>query len=172
MTLVTEGFEITITAIDNGGNSSTLTYVCDPDVVTDYAGAVTARTEIVADFEGVSDLEIVGTSLKEVQYEDAIVYPASLVEAENKASLTCQVFGKNKKANLKIPAPKPTLFVGDEGPAANQVDVKDPALVLYVANFGQTAGKFTISDGEKIDDTVNTSGVIKGKRISAKNNNG
>lgn len=171
MTLVTEGFEITITAIDNGGNTVVKTYICDPANVPDYATAQTARTSIVGAFEGVSDMEVTGTSLKEIQYEDAIVYPPSLVEAENKASLTLQVLGQNKKANAQIPAPKPTLFNGTVGPSANQINVTEPLLVTYIGNFG-ASGFFTISDGEKIDTAVNSSGIVKGKRISAKNNNG
>lgn len=171
MALVTEGYEVQITAIDNGGNRVVKTYQCDPVTVPDFATAQTARLSIRSAFEGVSDMEVVGTRLTEVQYENAIVYPASLVEAENKASLTCQILGQNKKANLKIPAPKSTLFNGDEGEAANVINVKEPLLITYVGNFGAT-GYFLVSDGEKIDVAVNTSGIVKGKRISAKNNNG
>lgn len=171
MALVTEGFEVQVTLIDNGGNRVVKTYQCDPATVPDFATAQTARLSIRGALEGVSDMEVVGTRLTEIQYEDAIVYPASLVEAENKASLTCQILGQNKKANLKIPAPKATLFNGTSGEAANQIDVGDALLVTYVGNFG-SAGYFLVSDGEKIDIAVNGSGIIKGKRISAKNNNG
>jgi hypothetical protein len=171
MALVTEGFIVTVTLMDNGGNTSTLTFVCDPLTVTDFATAQTARLSIRSALEGVTDAEVIGTTLKEVQYEDDIQYPASGIENENKASITLQIFGKNKKANIKIPAPKPTLFVGASGDAANQIDVTDPLLTTYVGNF-LTAGYFTISDGEKIAPTPNGNGIVVGKRITAKNNNG
>lgn len=171
MSLVTEGFEITVTVADNGNNRGTLTFVCDPATVPDFATAQTARTSIVSALDTITQAVIVGTTLKEVQYEDTIVYPASLVELENKASITFQILGQNNTGNLKIPAPIPTLFNGTAGKAANQVDVTNAALTTYVGNFF-TAGYFTIARGQKIAQNPNTNGVIVGKRISAKNNNG
>lgn len=171
MALVTEGFEIMITVADNGNNRGTYTFICDPANVPDFATAQTARTSIRTAFDALTQAVIVGTRLTEVQYEDAIVYPASLVELENKASITYQILGQNKKGNLKIPAPIPTLFIGSAGNAANQVNVVEPLLTTYVGNFF-SAGYFTISDGEKIAQDPNGNGVIVGKRISAKNNNG
>ena len=171
MALVTEGFEVTVTVADNGNNRSTLTFVCDPANVPDFATAQTARLSIVTALDTLTQSIIVGTTLKEIQYEDAIVYPPALVENENKASITYQILGQNKNGNLKIPAPIPTLFVGTAGDAANVVDVVNAALTTYVGNFF-AAGYFTISDGEKIAQDPNGNGVIKGKRISAKNNNG
>jgi len=171
MALVTEGFEVMITVADNGDNRSTLTYVCDPVTVIDFATAQTARLSIVGALDTLTQSVIVGTRLTEVQYEDAIVLPASLVENENKASITYQIAGQNKKGNLKIPAPIPTLFVGTSGSSANQVNTQNAALTTYMGNF-QAAGYFTISDGEKVSADPAPNGVIVGKRISAKNNNG
>jgi hypothetical protein len=171
MALVTEGFEVTVTVADNGANRGTYTFICDPANVPDFATAQTARTSIVGALDTLTQCVIVGTSLKEVQYEDTIVYPASGVELEDKASITYQILGKNKKGNLKIPSPIATLFNGTAGAAANQVDVTNAALTTYMGNFF-SAGYFTISDGEKVSQTPNTNGVIAGKRISAKNNNG
>lgn len=171
MTLVTEGFEVQISVVDNGNNRGTYTFICDPANVPDFATAQTARTSIRSAFDALTQAVVVGTRLTEVQYEDAIVYPTSLVELENKASITYQILGKNKKGNLKIPAPIPALFQGDAGDAANQVDVTAPLLTTYMGNFF-TAGYFTISDGEKVAQSPNSNGVLKGKRISAKNNNG
>ncbi len=171
MALVLEGFEVTISVVDNGGNKGTYTFVCDPATVPDFETAQTARTAIVTAFGTVTQCAIVGTSLKEIQYEDSIVYPPTGVELEDKASITYQILGKNKKGNFKIPSPIPSIFVGSAGEAANQVDVKNPALTTYAGNFGDT-GYFVISDGEKISDNPNGNGLIVGKRISAKNNNG
>lgn len=171
MAFVTEGWELSITLADNGDNRSTLLYQMDPANVTVYADAQTARTAMLAALAGVSDSEITGSRLSEVQYEDAIVLPGALVENENKASITYQILGKNKKGNLKIPAVKATLFNGAAGAAANQIDVTDALLTTYMGMF-QAAGYFLISDGEKVAAQPNTNGVIVGKRISAKNNNG
>lgn len=171
MALVTEGFEVTITVADNGANSGTYTFVCDPATVPDYATAQTARTSIRSAFDALTQCVVVGTSLKEIEYEDAIVYPSSGVELEDKASITYQILGQNKKGNLKVPSPIPALFNGDAGASANQVNVGAPLLTAYMGNFF-TAGYFTISDGEKVAQDPNSNGVIVGKRISAKNNNG
>jgi len=172
MALITEGFEIVLTAIDNGGNTVKKTYVCNPALVTNITEAQTARLALVTQFEANSQLEITGTRLTETQFEDAIVYPPSNVEAEDKASITTQIAGKNKKANVKIPAPNPAIFVGLSGSAANQINVQDAVLQGYLAMYDGTTGYFTLSDGETIDTTINGTGAVVGKRVSAKNNNG
>ena len=171
MAVVSEGFEITLTVADTGDNRSTLTYPCDPAVVVDYAEAVLAKTALIAAYEGVSDAEIVGATIKEVYYENAIVLPAS-AQVEMKASITLQIFGQNKKANIKIPAPKATLFNGASGAAFNQIDVTDPALIIYVGKYWTGTGLFYISDGEKVATASPANGIVVGKRINAKNNNG
>lgn len=171
MALVTEGFEVSVTLADNGGNRSTLRYVCDPANVTDFATAQTARLSIVTALGNISESTIVGTALVETQYEDAIVYPPANVENENKASITYQILGKNKKGNLKIPAPEPAIFVGSSEASANQVNTQNALVTAYMGNF-QAAGYFLVSDGEKVAANPAPNGVIVGKRISAKNNNG
>ena len=172
MVLITEGFEVTCTVQDNGKGKSTLSYPLDPANVADFAAAQTARTAIVAALNGVTQGSIVGTTLKETQYENAIVFPASNVEIENKASITVQIRGKNKKANIRIPAVDPALFNGMSGAAADQIDVNNAALGAYVALYYPTAPVF-ISDGEHVDNQEpNNNGIVVGKRISAKNNNG
>jgi hypothetical protein len=160
-----------VTVADNGNNRSTLTFICDPANVPDFATAQTARLSIIGALNGVTQSVIVGTSLKETQYEDAIVYPASGVENEDKASITYQILGQNKTGNLKIPAPDPTLFVSLTGNAANIIDNQDALLTTYLGNF-QASGYFTISDGEKVAANPAPNGILRGKRTSAKNNNG
>lgn len=172
MALVVEGFEILLTAVDNGGNIVRKTYVCNPALVTNITEAQTARTALITQFNANSQLVITGTRLTEVQFEDSIVYPASNVEAEDKASITTQILGKNKKANIKIPAPNPAIFVGTSGSAANQINVQDAVLQGYLGMYDGATGYFTLSDGEVIDTTINGTGAVVGKRVSAKNNNG
>lgn len=167
MALVVEGFEITLTAADQGDNRVTKTYVCDPSVVTDLTLAETARAALAAAWVNVSEAVIVGMTIKQIFFEDAITLPTGNVENENKASITSQILGKNKKANIKIPAPVIGLFNGATGAAANQVDVTDAALLVYLTQFTDT-NPFLISDGEKLAQAQ----PLVGKRISAKNNNG
>jgi len=165
MAIVTQGFELSITVADNGANLSTLSWQANPAVVTDFATAQAQRDLLVADLVAITDSIVVSTRLTEVEYENAIVYPAAGVENENKASVTYLIDGTNKKGNIKIPAPKQTIFVNATGPSANIVDVADGLLVAYTDNFRDTGG-WLVSDGESLIT------VLKGKRISAKNNNG
>lgn len=170
MALVSTGFEITASLTDNGGNVSTLTYICDPAVVTDYTEALTARALLATNLNSVTDSTIGKMTIKEVFEEDAFVYPPALVENENKASITVALVGKAQKGNIQIPAPIDGMFIGTAGPTHNVVNTGNASLATYVSMFHPT-GPFFISDGDKIATTPNN-GMLKGKRISAKNNNG
>ena len=172
MAFITQGFEVTLTIIDNGKGSSTLTYVCDPAVVTTFAEAQAARDAAVSALSDVTQGVISGTSVKELQFEDAIVFPASNIEIENKASISVALFASNKKGNIQLPTASPSIFVGVSGASADQVDVLDPFLETYVDQYRNTTGVFFISKNEKVADSPNGNGIIVGKRISAKNNNG
>lgn len=167
MAIVSDGFEITLSAQDQGGNTVIKTYETDPAVVTDLATAELARAGLEAIWVTVSELVISGMSIKEKFTNDALVLPTGNVEAENKASITGQLAGTSDKANIKIPAPVIGLFNGATGPAANQIDVNDSALLTYTGQYivGQP---FMLSDGQKLASAV----ALVGKRISAKNNNG
>ena len=165
MAIVTKGFEVSISVADNGANVSTLTWEANTAVVTDFATAQAQRDLLVTDLDAVTNSIIVGTRLTEVQFEDSIAYPAAGVENEDKASVTYLIDGTNDKGNLKVPAPVIGIFVNPTGPSANVVDVADPLLVAYTDNFRVTGGWY-ISDGQSLIT------VLKGKRISAKNNNG
>lgn len=165
MAIQTAGFELSISVADNGANVSTLSWQANTAVVIDFDTAQAQRDLLVADLIAITDSVFVGSRLTEVQYEDTIVYPADGVENENKASITYLIDGTNKKGNIKIPAPKIAIFTAPTGPSANIVDILDGLVVGYMANFESTGGWF-VSDGESVGTT------LKGKRISAKNNNG
>ncbi|MCG8434555.1 MAG: hypothetical protein MJA83_11035 [Gammaproteobacteria bacterium] len=172
MALITEGFEVTITLIDNGKGVSTLTYVCDPAVVTTFAEAQTARDNAVSALADVTQGTIVRTSVKEKQFEDNIVYPGSNVEIENKGSVTVQLYQSPDKGNFTLPTISPAMFVGTSGQAADQIDVTNPFMTAYADLFRHTTGEFFIEKNQKIADSPNGNGIVVGKRISAKNNNG
>lgn len=172
MALVTKGFEITATIQDNGKGKSTLTFVCDPAVVTDFATAQTTRNTLMANLSNVIQGVITGNSIKEIQFEDNIVYPVSNIEIENKASISLALQSTNDKGNLQIPTVSPAIFNGLSGDSADQIDVTDPFLVAYVDMFRHTTGPFFIRRTNKVADSPNGNGIIVGKRISAQNNNG
>lgn len=165
MAIVTQGFELSITLDDNGANSTTLSWQANSAVVTDFASAQTQRDALVTDLDAISNSVIVGTRLTEVQYNDSVAYPVAGVENEDKASITYLIQDTNKKGNLKIPAPVIGIFVNPTGPSANVVDVADALVIAYTDNF-RTTGGWLVSDGESLQT------VLKGKRVSAKNNNG
>jgi hypothetical protein len=165
MAIVTAGFEVSISVADNGANVSTLSWEANTAVVTDFLTAQAQRDNLVADLQAVTDSIVVATRLSEVQYEDSIAYPVAGVENENKASITYLIDGTNDKGNIKIPAPVIDIFVAATGPSANVVDIADPLVVAYTDNFRVTGGWF-VSDGQSLIT------VLKGKRVSAKNNNG
>ena len=168
MALVSNGFWLTITIADNGDNRGTLEFQGDPAVLVDFATALTQSAALIEDLQNLIQGTIVGYSVQERFFEDALVLPASNVELENKASITYAIAGTNKKGNLKLPTPTPVagvVFQAASGAAANQVAVTSTFLSDYFDNF-RAGGGFLISDGEKAGD------ILVGKRISAKNNNG
>lgn len=169
MAIVVEGFVITMTVADNGNNRSTLQFECDPAVVTDLTTAETARLALESAYGDIGGSTIVAMAIRQNHFNNAIVLPAEGVQNEDKASISLQIAGENKVANLKIPAPLIGIFVSATWAQANVVDTDDVDLVTYCDQFA-VAGPFMISDGQK--SVVSSVGIISGKRISAKNNNG
>jgi len=172
MALLVQGFEVTLTVQDNGKGKSTLKYLCDPALVVTFADAQAARDSAVSALNDIIQGVITGTSVKEIQYEDAIVYPVSNIEIENKGSVTLALFASNRKGNLQIPTVSPAIFNGTSGSSADQIDVEDSFLVTYVDLFRNTTGVFFISRNQKVANSPNNNGIVVGKRISAQNNNG
>ena len=163
MALTTNGWWLTSTLVDNGGNVTTKRYDLR---ASDATTAATDVAAIIAAPNAITDSVMSGYRYGEEFIEDSFAYPAAGVENENKASITCLLTtGGAKKANLKIPAPVIGIFVDTTGPSANVVDVTNAALLTYAALF-ESGGEAYISDGEDLDS------LISGKRISAKSNNG
>lgn len=168
MALISDGFWLTFTVADNGDNRGTLEFQGDPAVLVDFATALLESIAMIADFQAISEGTITGYAVSERFFEDTLVLPASNVELENKASITYQIAGTNKKGNIKVPTPEPAtgvVFVSNIGASANQVNTGSTLLSAYFDNF-RAGGGFLISDGEKAGT------ILVGKRISAKNNNG
>lgn len=161
MALVSEGFWMRVTVVDNGNNKTIKTYQLR---AADFATATTDSTTILNALNAVTDSTISGFSIAQRFFEDTFAFPASGVQNEDKASISC-VITNSKSANLKIPAPIPAMFQDTTGGAANVVDVTNGDLIAYT-NIFKAAGQSYISDG---DDLLL---VSSGKRISAKSNFG
>lgn len=163
MGLVSNGWWLRCSLVDNGANVTTKRYEL---TAADAATAATDVAAIIAALNAVTDAVMVSYSYGEEFVEESVSYPAAGIENENKASITCLLdTGGGKKANFKIPAPVIGLFVASTGSSANIVDIEDADLVTYAALF-EAGNEAFISDGETLDV------MLKGKRISARNRRG
>lgn len=79
---------------------------------------------------------------------------------DDKAIVSINLETLGKRANLYIPAPASTIFVGDGayGPESETVDPADSALLAYLALYKATGGTLLLSDGEKASDTLGPKG--------------
>lgn len=163
MALVTLGWRLVVTLIDNGANVSTLTFIMRESL---FATVQTDVATVLAALGAVTNSVISDYAVKEVFSENAFAYPAAGIENEDKASITVLLAGAgSKKANIKIPAPVIGLFTAPSGGGANVVDLSDADLITYTDIF-RSGAECTISDGEDL------SLLVSGKRISAKSNSG
>lgn len=145
MAFVSAGLALSVTLQDNGGNLTSVEYALTS---ADYATAETDSDTILAALAAVSDGVITAYSIRETYENDAVSFPASGVQAEVSASLTTYISGAgSKKANIRIPMPKPAMFVALSGDGANNVDLTDGAIIAYHGLFTAT-GEATVSDGE------------------------
>lgn len=160
-------FGMSVTFIDSGSNTAPREYMMD-DTVTTFAEAETAATAAIPQIQATSDAPIVEYRIFQKYAEGALVLPAA-IQIENTMSLTYQLIGAgNKKANLNVPAPKIAMFVAPTGPQSNIVNtntVTNTVLETFTTLF-KSAGKFTLSDGEK------TSRILSGKRVHKKSSKG
>jgi hypothetical protein len=165
MSLVADGYDITVSLMDNGGNVTQKAYVSR---ATTDAEATTAAGALLTALGGVTDCAIRDYSINKRFIEDTLVYPASGVQIENQAEITVALTSSpNKSATLNIPAPKIGIFAGTAGAAANNVDLLDTALNVYFDLFEDSAATgFAISDGETM------ANAIIGKRIHRKSRKG
>lgn len=165
MAFLAADFGMVVTFLDGGSNTTTREYMMDPDIVT-YEDAAAAALDMLPDIEAITDAEISSYRVFQAFNEGTLVIPAATVQIENCASLTVLLTAAgNKKANINVPAPKISIFVGATGPQSNIVDMSDTIVTNFLDNF-VIAGNFTISDGEEVARGLN------GKRIHKKSNKG
>jgi len=168
MALVSAGFELSVSAVDNGGGVVTKIFQL---VAATAAAAATDALALIGDYNGVTDLVISGYSIKEMFVEDALVLPTSLnAQKENVARLSLQLASNpTKKVTYEIPAPIEAMFVGAAGSGENYnvVNTSYALLTTFTENFEAVGGTATISDGEFLAATNN---VVKGRRVHKKTN--
>lgn len=166
MALVSQGFKVRYNWIDNGAGITSRTYDFVA-TIADIAAAETAAASAVGTLDAVTDAVLHSYQVSEVFIEDTLALPASGVENENQAYFVAKIDGSpNESANFSVPAADPDIFTALSGPGANTVDMSDAAVIAFVALF-DTAGPFTLSDGESINVAT-----AQGKRRHVKNSNG
>lgn len=163
MALVSAGWRLFVTLVDNGNNETTKTY----DLTSaDAAAAATDVATIIAALNAVTDATIRSRGAYELFVEDAFAFPGEGVQIENMALLNFTLEDHPEKtATHTIPAPNIGIFVASSGEGANTVDTGDAALITYRDLF-RTGGEATISDGEVADT------LVGGRRIHRKSRRG
>ena len=172
MALVNDGFFLYVTLIDNGANTSTLSYeLTSADMTEAEADAAT----ILAALAPLTLAAVKGYSISRRFVEDSLALPAQGIQVEQRAVVTAQLASSPlKRSQFVIPAPAGGIFVAAEGEGENTVDITDTQLRAYAALFGTGTGAVaTISDGESIASEVGTtSGMIRGVRTHRRSSRG
>ena len=157
MALVSNGFELGVTLLDNSGNDTTLSIAMRETV---YATVVTDVATVLTALAAVSGGEVASYRITQVFMEDALSLPTVGFQAEVSASLTTFIEDAGtKKGNFRIPMPLPVVFVATIGAGANVVNTALQAVLDYHALF-TTAGVANISDGEI------AGGLLAGVRVT------
>lgn len=126
-----------------------------------HADAVTAVLAFIPDLLGVSAGVVKSYSITSTAVEDTLVPPTSADAGYGeKAVLTGNIEGNPLKPwSLFIPMPKEAIFLDTDGPLMDVIDLNDPLVTAYLANFTNVGDVATISDGEFIDQ------VLAGRRV-------
>lgn len=162
MALVSNGYKLSVTLVDNGANRSTLSYRL---VAADEAAATAATATIIGHLQTLSVASIQSYTLGLTFVEDALTLPGLGVHVEDQALVVLQLNGDpTKRTTIRIPAPTAAMFVGASGPSADEVDVTHVPLQDYAGIYNVTGGIASISDGEFTVDNPRA-GVVSGKRI-------
>lgn len=163
MALVTAGFELSVTVVDQGNTPSVLTYDLRG---ADAATAATQTATVLAALDPRTKSAIAGYRLTEVFVEDALTLPTDGANNAEKASVSVLLSGAGKKlANVKIPAPADSLFAAATGRGYNTV--LESAITPYLDLYKVTGGVANLSDGEQASDTNTFDG---GSRTSTTRN--
>jgi len=161
MALVSDGFWLTVSLVDYGGNETSKRWKM---TAADYATAITDVAIIMPALINVTDAVISGYGVAERYVENALSLPATVNPVSVVASCTAYIDDAGqKKANFQIPSPKIGIFTAAIGDGADIVDGTDSAFLAYKALF-DTGEQLLISDGETLG------GFLRGERVTLKRN--
>lgn len=161
MALVSDGFHLSVSLVDYGGNQTNKRWKM---TAATYAAAVTDAAIVLAALNAVTDAVISAYAIAEDFVEDALSLPATINPVSVVASNTAYIDDAGqKKANFQIPSPNIGIFVGAIGDGADIVDGTDVAFLAYKALF-DTGAQLLISDGESLG------GFLRGVRVTLKRN--
>lgn len=161
MSLTSIGFQITVTLVDRGGDTSTLRFKTGANVAT-FADLLTAKTNLVAALADVTSAKIATVNCSEL-FEDSAIDIGDAGDVSELAIVSARLDTTPIKfSTIKIPAPASALFVEQSGPLFNQVDPASEDLVTYLSLYEST-GPLTTSDGERLAD-AGTPANLKGWR--------
>lgn len=126
-----------------------------------YVDAVTDTLAFITDLQGVSAGTVKSYNITGTAVEDALVPPTSADAGYGeKALLSGNMDGNPLKSwTLYIPMPKIEIFLDTDGPLMDQIDITDPLVTAYVANFTSIGSVASISDGEFVDQ------ILAGRRV-------
>lgn len=168
MALVSDGYELHVTLMDSGLNTSKLSYQLDS---IDAAAAATDSAAVLTALQAVTQAEVKGYSIAERFIEDNLVIPTQNIHVENIAAVVAQLSSSPlKNVTVKIPAPSPSIFISNNGAGSNTIDTLDTDLQAYIDLWRETGGVASISDGEYIEDGL--SAILRGKRIHRQSSRG
>jgi hypothetical protein len=157
MALVSAGWSLSVTLLDNSGNDTTVNYQLRAASAT---LATTAAGVILTALGAVTGGAIGSYRLTETFVENSISFPTAAFQAEVSASITSLVADEgNKKANYRIPMPIAAVFVSTIGTGANLVNTANAAVLAYHALFA-SGGQAFLSDGE------DAGGLLGGVRVT------
>jgi hypothetical protein len=159
---------LSVTLIDYGGNRANLRFTlkyASLDALNTNIDDVTGTGGFIDLLKAVTNAEIYSYDVGEAFGAAPKAYPSQGVEVEEQALISCAIDGEvDKFVNLKIPAPKPGIFLTGPGENANVVDTTDADLRAYLAMFTSATGVALVSDGENIVDPT-TQGSFKGHKV-------
>lgn len=159
-------FGMTISFVDNGGNTVTREYMMKNEVAT-YADAAAAAAAMAPIVDALTGAKISQYRVFQVFQETAFSLPVDAgVQVEDRATMTFLLSGAgSKKAAINVPAPVIGVFMSSSGPGANIVDTNDAAVVAFADQF-LAASDFRMSDGES------TERILAGHRTHSRSNKG
>lgn len=148
-------FVLTVTFVDRSGKKFVRQWDMrggedSPGVVTNALNSV--NNIIIPRLQAISACKIIGYELAYRWIENALVLPTTAdAEGEKQAFFAARITNKpHKQGFVTIPGPKPGIFLGTSGEAANLIDANDQDVANFMALFNNSQYLY-LSDCEQWD---------------------